>query len=98
MNTSPTSCPDCGVTHAAAGVLSALLTDLRASRPDDPSWGVDVCVSCGRVTGVWDDAEGWGFGTRPGEVVRAPLPLHKPFVSVLDPEASAPVRMGTFTA
>jgi len=80
MYASPAPCSDCGVTHAAAGVLNSLLADLLATRPDDASWGVSVCGTCNQVTGVWDDAEGWGFGTRPGEVVRAPLPMHKPFV------------------
>jgi hypothetical protein len=75
-------CQDCGVTHAAAGVLTHLLHGLRTNRPDDPSWGVDICPSCSIVTGVWDDREGWCFGSRPGEVPRTPLPLHKPFVSV----------------
>jgi hypothetical protein len=71
------ACPGCGTTHAAAGILGALLNDLRTLRPDDPSWGVALCPACGQVTGVWDDAEGWGFGTRPAEIVWAAVPAHE---------------------
>ena len=82
MQGSPYTCAECGVTHAAAGVLHALLSDLRSVRPDDPSWGVDLCSTCGGLTAVWADRDGWGFGSRPGEVVRAPIPMHRPFVAV----------------
>jgi hypothetical protein len=73
-------CSGCGTTHAAAGILGALLEELRGNRPDDPSWGVAICPACGQVTGVWDEAEGWGFGTRPGEILREPLPDHQALV------------------
>jgi hypothetical protein len=75
-----TACPGCGTTHAAAGILGALLNDLRTVRPDDPSWGVALCPACGQVTGVWDDTEGWGFGTRPAEIVWDPAPVEQGLV------------------
>ena len=68
------ACPSCGTTHAAAGVLSALVSGLTQSRPDDTSWGLVMCPACGQITGVWDDQEGWSFGTRPGEILSEPLP------------------------
>ena len=76
------ACPSCGTTHAAAGVLGAMVADLSERRPEDATWGLAMCPACGQVTGVWDDQEGWGFGTRPGEILREPLPAHTAFVFV----------------
>jgi hypothetical protein len=81
MYTTAIMCADCRLTPAAAALLAQVLRDLRRDRPDDPRWGADVCSSCGEVTGVFDDAEGWAFGTR------APVPVaskveHQAFVWV----------------
>ncbi|MDP9341250.1 MAG: hypothetical protein M3Q23_03875 [Actinomycetota bacterium] len=81
MSTTSVLCDDCRLTSAAAALLAQVLRDLRRDRPTDPRWGADVCSSCGEVTGVFDDAEGWAFGTR------APVPTarsteHQAFVWV----------------
>ena len=76
------ACPSCGTTPAAAGVLGALVTDLNEIRPDDTSWGFAMCPACGQVTGVWDDHEGWSFGTRPVEILGEAIPTDAPFAFV----------------
>jgi len=81
MHATAIMCDDCRLTPAAAALLAQVLRDLDRDRPADPMWGADVCSSCGEVTGVYDDAEGWAFGTRaPVPVVRATE--HQPFVWV----------------
>ncbi len=62
MHTGPILCDDCRLTTAAAVLLAQVLHDLERDRPDDPRWGADLCSSCGEVTGVFDDAEGWVLG------------------------------------
>ena len=81
MYTATILCDDCRLTPAAAAVLAQVLKDLRRDRPDDPTWGADVCSSCGEVTGVFDDREGWAFGTR-APVPHAPDSERAPFVWV----------------
>jgi hypothetical protein len=80
MYTSVILCEDCRLTPAAAALLAEVVKDLKRARPDDLKWGADVCSTCGEVTGVFDDREGWAFGTR------APVPVaeteRQPFVWV----------------
>ncbi len=81
MYTSVVLCEDCRLTPAAVSLLAEVVKDLQRTRPNDTSWGSDVCSTCGEVTGVFDDREGWAFGTRaPVPVVVEPV--RQPFVWV----------------
>lgn len=55
-------CPDCLLTPSGGRLLTSATQDLEAARPDDPTWRVEHCDTCGRPSSIHDDLDGWTFG------------------------------------
>jgi len=64
MMYSDTLCSNCGLTVAATSLLAEVVRDMRRTRGDGDSWWDDICPACGKITGVYDDREGWAMGHR----------------------------------
>jgi hypothetical protein len=55
-------CPECLLTPQAEELLERLAERLRRTRPDDASWETTICPRCGRLSGIFDEREGWSVG------------------------------------
>lgn len=55
-------CPECLLTPQAEELLERLADRLRRTRPDDASWETTICPRCGRLSGIFDEREGWSVG------------------------------------
>jgi hypothetical protein len=79
-------CPECLLTPQAEELLERLEDKLRRTRPGDASWETTICPRCGRLSGIFDEREGWsvgeggnrGWASSPGPVAEAkPMPQPK---------------------
>jgi hypothetical protein len=55
-------CPECLLTPQAEELLERLEDKLRRTRPGDASWETTLCPRCGRLSGIFDEREGWSVG------------------------------------
>ena len=55
-------CPECLLTPQAKELLERLEAMLQRTRPGDASWETTICPRCGRLTGIYDEPEGWSVG------------------------------------
>jgi hypothetical protein len=55
-------CPECLLTPQAEELLERLEERLRRTRPGDVSWETTFCPRCGRLSGIFDEREGWSVG------------------------------------
>lgn len=55
-------CPECLLTPQAEELLERLEAKLRRTRPGDASWETTICPRCGRLSGIFDEREGWSVG------------------------------------
>jgi hypothetical protein len=55
-------CPECLLTPQAEELLERLEDKLRRTRPGDASWETTICPRCGRLSGIFDEREGWSVG------------------------------------
>jgi len=55
-------CPECLLTPQAKELLERLEAMLQRTRPGDASWETTICPRCGRLTGIFDEREGWSVG------------------------------------
>jgi hypothetical protein len=55
-------CPECLLTPQAEELLERLEERLRRTRPGDASWETTICPRCGRLSGIFDEREGWSVG------------------------------------
>jgi hypothetical protein len=55
-------CPECLLTPQAEELLERLEDKLRRTRPGDASWKTTICPRCGRLSGIFDEREGWSVG------------------------------------
>jgi hypothetical protein len=55
-------CPECLLTPQAEELLERLEDKLRRTRPGDASWETTTCPRCGRLSGIFDEREGWSVG------------------------------------
>jgi hypothetical protein len=55
-------CPECLLTPQAEDLLGRLEDKLRRTRPGDASWETTICPRCGRLSGIFDEREGWTVG------------------------------------
>ena len=55
-------CPECLLTPQAEELLERLEDRLRRTRPADASWETTICPRCGRLSGIFDEREGWSVG------------------------------------
>jgi hypothetical protein len=55
-------CPECLLTPQAEELLERLEERLRRTRPGDASWETTMCPRCGRLSGIFDEREGWSVG------------------------------------
>lgn len=55
-------CPECLLTPQAEELLERLEDKLRRTRPGNASWETAICPRCRRLTGVFDEREGWSVG------------------------------------
>jgi hypothetical protein len=58
----PEHCPECLLTPQAEELLQRLEDKLRRTRPGDASWKTSFCRRCGRLSGIFDEREGWSVG------------------------------------
>ena len=79
-------CPECLLTPQAEELLERLEDKLRRTRPGDASWETTICPRCGRLSGIFDEREGWsvgeggnrGWASSPGSAAEAkPVPQPK---------------------
>jgi hypothetical protein len=79
-------CPECLLTPQAEELLERLEDKLRRTRPGDASWETTICPRCGRLSGIFDEREGWsvgeggnrGWASGPGPVAQTkPVPQPK---------------------
>ncbi|MGH2649945.1 MAG: hypothetical protein ACRDHK_01870 [Actinomycetota bacterium] len=79
-------CPECLLTPQAEELLERLEDKLRRTRPGDASWETTICPRCGRLSGIFDEREGWsvgeggdrGWASGPGPVAESkPVPQPK---------------------
>jgi hypothetical protein len=74
-------CPECLLTPQAEELLERLEDKLRRTRPGDASWKTTICPRCGRLSGIFDEREGWSMGEakdRGWTSGRRPVPEKKP--------------------
>jgi hypothetical protein len=55
-------CPECLLTPQAEELLERLEAKLQRTRPGDASWETTICPRCVRLTGIFDEGEGWSIG------------------------------------
>jgi hypothetical protein len=55
-------CPECLLTPQAEELLERLEAKLQRTRPGDASWETTICSRCGRLSGIFDEREGWSVG------------------------------------
>ncbi|TMK32652.1 MAG: hypothetical protein E6G61_00040 [Actinobacteria bacterium] len=55
-------CPECLLTPQAEELLERLEAKLQRTRPGDASWETTICPRCGRLSGIFDEREGWSVG------------------------------------
>jgi len=55
-------CPECLLTPQAEELLERLEDKLRRTRPGGASWKTTICPRCGRLSGIFDEREGWSVG------------------------------------
>ncbi len=55
-------CPECLLTPQAEELLERLEAKLQRTRPGDTSWETTICPRCVRLTGIFDEREGWSIG------------------------------------
>ncbi|HEX9716367.1 MAG TPA: hypothetical protein VGA93_00295 [Actinomycetota bacterium] len=60
-------CPECLLTPQAEQVLQRLEAKLERTRPGDAGWEKKLCSTCGRLTAISDQQEGWTIGDRADE-------------------------------
>jgi len=85
-------CPECLLTPQAEELLERLEDKLRRTRPGDASWKTTICPRCGRLSGIFDEREGWSVGEgkdRGWTSHPKPVPATKPD---LQPERRAEER------
>jgi hypothetical protein len=94
-------CPECLLTPQAEELLERLEDKLRRTRPGDASWETTICPRCGRLSGIFDEREGWsvgeggnrGWASGPGPVAETkPVPQLK---RVPQPKRVAEERSGS---
>src|SRR5881409_1871177 len=55
-------CPECLLTPQAEELLERLEAKLQRTRPGDAGWETTICPRCGRLSGIFDEHEGWSVG------------------------------------
>jgi hypothetical protein len=55
-------CPECLLTPQAEELLERLEAKLQRTRPGHASWETTICPRCGRLSGIFDEREGWSVG------------------------------------
>src|SRR5262245_34338181 len=56
------ACPECLLTPSGGRLLTSVYDGLESTRPDDPTWQVERCSSCGQPRSIHDDLDGSTFG------------------------------------